>query len=206
MDIKDYARIIKKNWIALITVIVVFVLATYLFTAQKAPTFEASATIEVVRSQELDQGKAPYYLYDSYYTGLAASSLSDNMLGWLSSASTVGEVFQGAGYEIPSGDSKTLAKVFTAKKKLATSAVVDVSYTSTDQVKAGKLIGQATQVLKEKIDQYNQVDSAANFNSIVSAPVVIEVPKTYTINLLIAAFVGVLVGLSYAFVRESLTK
>lgn len=204
MDIKDYARIIKNNWIILVGVIVVFVLFTYLFTLKKAPNYEASATIEVVRSQNLSQNNAPYYLYDNYYTGLAASSLSDNMLSWLSSASTVGEVFDRAGYQIPSGDSKTLAKVFTARKKLATSAVLEVSYASTDKIKAQKLIGQATEVLKEKIDQYNKVDSSADFNSIVSDPAVTEIPKTYTINLLIAAFVGILVGLSYAFLRESL--
>lgn len=206
MDIKDYAAIIKKNWFLLLGIIVVFVIATYLFTAKKATTYESSATIEVVRSQQQDQSKVIYYQYDNYYSGLAASSLSDNMLGWLSSPSTVAEIFKGAGYPVPSGDSKTLAKVFTAKKKLATSAVVDISYTSTDQEKAKKLVKGAANVLEEKIQQYNKVDTSADFNSIAGEPVVVEIPKTYTINVLIAIFTALFVGLSFVFLRESLRK
>ncbi len=206
MDIKDYAAIIKKNGVLLIGIVLVFIITTYLFTANKAATFESSATLEVVRSQQQDQLKVSYYQYDSYYSGLAASSLSDNMLGWLSSSSTVAEVFKDAGYPLPSGDAKTLAKVFTAKKKLATSAVIDISYTSTDQEKAKKLVKGAVIVLEDKVQQYNKVDTSADFNSISGEPVVVEIPKTYTINVLIAIFAALFVGLSFIFLRESLRK
>lgn len=206
MDIKDYAEIIKKNLWIIISIVIVFMLATLVFTLRKAPDFQATATMEVIRTQNQNQSKVSYYQYDNYYSGLAANSLSDNMLGWIASPSTVADVFKKTNYPLPSGDLKSLAKIFTAKKHQAISSVVDVSYDSSDKTKAKILVQAATDILREKIDQYNSVDQSTDFNSIVNNPVVVEAPKTYTLNLLIAAFAGLLIGLSFAFVREALRK
>jgi len=206
MEIKDYVRIIKNNIWAILIIIVIFVGMTLIFTAKKAVSYDASSTIEVVRAQSQDQSKVPYYQYDNYYSGLAAGSLSDNMIGWIASPSTVAEIFAKANYPLPSSDLKTLSKTFTARKSLSTSAVVTITYSSTDKEKAAALVSESSSILKEKIQQYNKVDTSANFNSIVGNTVVIEAPKNYTINLLLAAFVGILISLSYAFLKESLRK
>jgi capsular polysaccharide biosynthesis protein len=206
MDLKDYVAILRKNWIFLLVIIIVFGLVAYLFTWKKPITYTATNTIEVAKATQKQQS-LPYYEYDNYYTNLSANSISDNMVGWLSSPATVTEIYQKANLELPKGiNVSDLGKTFTAKKKVSTTAVVDISLSSSDSNQASELVSSATSVLKDKVEQYNQSSDTGDFHVIMSSPVVIQDTKSFGINIAIAAFAGLLIGLAVAFGRESLKK
>ncbi len=203
MDLKSYLKILGKNWILIVLIIVLFVGTTALLTARQPLTYSASSSIDISRA-ERNQASVNYYQYDNYYSNLSANSISDNAVGWVSSPSIVAEIYKKAGIKLPKGDLKSLGKIFTAKKKTATAPVIDISYTSENPEQSSNLINAAANVLKEKVEDYNKSSDSGTFQVNTTAPVVIENEKPYAINLFIAAFAGLLVSLGVAFSREAL--
>jgi len=206
MELTEYYRIIKKNlWLIIITV-VVFVAAAWIITQGGAAKYQAGVSLDVAGAPTQRQTEVPYYQYDNYYAALAASAVSDNAIGWLSSPAGVAEVFKGAGYDLPTGDLRTLGKTFTTKKKLANSAVIDIGYTSDSTDKSERLIREAAHILKSKIEATSQSGATAKFIVSVSDPVVITEKKQVALNALIAALVGLFISLGVVFTRHQLKK
>lgn len=206
MDIRDYYEIIKKNIAYILLITIVFAAVAMIATIRKAPVFQSSATIEITKSAGNSQANVPYYQYDNYYSVQAASALSDNIIGLANGPATVAEIFQKSGYDLPTGDLKALSKVFTAKKYVTTSGVIELSYSSENQQMAKDLINAATSVLKDKISQYNTTDNNGKFAILTGSPVIIEAPKATALNTVIAAFVGLFVSLGLVFFREALKR
>ena len=206
MEFADYIRIVKKNLLMIVVVTVLFGLAAGIVTARQDTSYQASTSIEIARLQSVDQNKVGYFQYDDFYATQVATTFSDNVVGWLASPAMVAEIFQKAGYDLPSGNLKDLGKVFTAKKNVATSTVIVVNYFSTDYNKSEKLIATAAQVLKTKIEGYNSSASSAKFSVDVTTPVVIASPKPTALNTVIAAVVGLFISFGVAFLGESLKK
>jgi len=116
MEFADYIRIVKKNLLMIVVVTVLFGLAAGIVTARQDTSYQASTSIEIARLQSVDQNKVGYFQYDDFYATQVATTFSDNVVGWLASPAMVAEIFQKAGYDLPSGNLKDLGKVFTAKK------------------------------------------------------------------------------------------
>ena len=132
MEVKDYIRFLSKNYIAVIIITLTFALITYLITIAQPNTYQSSASLEVIKLETKPQSETPYFQYDNYYSYQAASAASDNLIGWIESAATVAQVYNKAGYQIPSANIKDLSKTFTATKTVGTSAIVSISYSSKD--------------------------------------------------------------------------
>ncbi|MDH4358623.1 MAG: Wzz/FepE/Etk N-terminal domain-containing protein [Candidatus Berkelbacteria bacterium] len=203
MELKDYVQIIKKNLIMIIVVAAILGLAAYFVTLRQEPTYNSTIGIEITREQTAKQAEVPYYLYDNYYATQVATTLSDNIIGWLSAPSFVSEILTKAGYEAPSGSLREISKTFTAKKKISTSSVVDISYSSTDSQKAEKIIQTAASLLRDKTEALNSAKEAAKYVTSVSTPVVITTPKPLLLNTLIGVLVGLFLSVGYAFLKNS---
>jgi capsular polysaccharide biosynthesis protein len=206
MEITDYIAMIKKNIVVFVVFIVLFGGLTCYFTATAKPVYQTSVAIDIIRHQSQRQTDVNYFQYDNYYNTQAAGAVSNNVAGWLSSAAVVSEIFTSAGYERPVGSIKDIGKIFTAKKKVADSSVIDVSYSSEDSVKAEKLIRRLGEIVKTKVAEYNETDSSGTFEVFVSEPVVVESPKATALNSIIAAIIGLFLAFSYASIKESLIK
>jgi len=203
MELKDYIRIIKKNLIVIVAVTVVFGLVAYLATARQKPVYNSTIGIEITREQAAKQADTPYYQFDNYYATQAATALSDNVIGWLAAPSFVSEIFNKAGYETPPGSLRELSKIFTARKKISNSSVIDISYSSTNSQKAEKIIKTAAGMIKDKTDALNSSQDTAKYITSVSTPVVITSPKPLLLNTLIGVFVGLFLTIGYAFIKNS---
>jgi capsular polysaccharide biosynthesis protein len=206
MEIKEYLQILKRNLLFLTLILVVFVGVAWTMTEIKATNYRGSSAFEIIRVPSLKQSDVSYFQFDNFYASQVASSVSDNMIGWLASASTVSDIYQRAGYDVPDTSLKALSSTFTATKKKDTAAVVDISYSSTDKEKATRLIKSATETLKSKVSNYNEVDSSAVLITKSSDPVVIPEPKATMVNSLIAGFIGLVVALGLISIREALKK
>ncbi|MCX6809370.1 MAG: Wzz/FepE/Etk N-terminal domain-containing protein [Candidatus Berkelbacteria bacterium] len=206
MDIKDYINMLKKNAVFILIITAVFALIAAMFTSSKPFSYQASTAIEISRFQSQKQSDVAYFQFDNFYAAEVAAAVSDNMIGFLSTASTVEQIYQRAGYEVPTSDLKGLGKTFTVKKKISTSAVIDVSYADKDQAKAGALIKTAADVIKTKVEQYNKNDSSAFFVANSDSPVIVKAPKPIAINAIIAGFIGLVLSWGIASIREALKK
>ena len=203
MEIGDYFKIIKKNLPAIFLIPIVFAVITLVVTWQSPFSYQSSSAIEITRYQTQKQDEVNYFLYDNYYNTQVATTFSDNVVGWVSTPSTVAETFREAGLALPRVSLRELGKTFTAKKKVDKASVVDLSYTSNNPEKAEKLMQTLTGVLKNKVEKYNSTDSSAKFVVTTANPVVIASPKLYTLNTIIAVFVGLFISLGYLFLKES---
>lgn len=206
MEISDYLTMIKKNISVFVLMIILFGGLTGYFTATQKPVYQTSIAVDITRHQSQKQTDVDYFQYDNYYNTQAAGAISNNIAGWFSSASVVSEIFVSAGYEKPEGSLKDISKIFTAKKKVADSSVIDISYSSDDATKAGVLIKKAGEIVRSKVAEYNKTDSSGSFDVFVSEPVVVETPKMTALNSIVAAIVGLFLAFSYASIKESLKK
>lgn len=204
MEIKDYYLILKRNLLILIVITLLFGVVAYLFTSFQKPTYQSSIAIEISRIPALSQSQVDYYQFDNYYTSTVAAQLATNISDWIISPSTVTEVFQKAGYPLPTSDLKGLTKVFTVSKKQESSSVITASYSSLDQSQAEKVIAAAGEAVKENIDEYNKTESAGKFLARASDPVVIANPKKTVLNTVIALFLGFVISLGIISLKEAL--
>lgn len=203
MEVKDYFKVITKNLWVIILITAVFAIAAYVVASRKPLSYQASTAISVTKQSETSAKE--FYTFDNYYTIQAASVLSDSLVGLFASPSFVFETFQKAGYDLPSIDLKSLAKLFTAKKQVATSAVITVNYSDNDELKATKIIKTATSGIETYVES-SYSGKTGNFEITATEPVVVPAPKTTGVNTFIAAFVGLFVSLGIVFVKESLSK
>jgi len=206
MEFHDYYALLKKNLAVLVTTTLLFGVVAAIFTIKQKTTYQTSMTIDISRHQNQKQSDVNYFQYDNYYTSQVASALADNATSWLSSPSIVSSIFTKAGYEAPEGSLKDMAKIFTAKKKVASSSAIDLSYVSDDKQKSETLIKQAGETVSDRVSNYNKTDTSGKFETYLSDPIIVETPKSVTLNTIIAALIGLFLALSFAVVKESLKK
>jgi capsular polysaccharide biosynthesis protein len=205
MEVRDYIKFLSRNYVIVITTTLIFAIVTYAVTVMQPDTYQSSASLEAIRSEAKPQSEVPYFQYDNYYSYQAASAASDNLIGWIESASTVAQIYDKAGYQKPSANIKDLSKTFTATKTVGTSAVVSISYSSKDREQAEKMVSTATEVLKEKVEAYNKSsDQSQNiFSAQYSEPVTVVAPKMEMLNVAIATFIGLLVAIGTVSIKEA---
>lgn len=206
MEVRDYINILKRNLALIIIATVIFAALALVMTLRQKTTYQSSISIAISSLQATKQSDLPYYQYDNYYATQVATTLSDNVVGWMSSPSMVAEIYQAAGYPLPSGNLRELGKIFTAKKKVATATVIDIGYSSTDDQQSEKLMSATADVLKKQIESNNSANESAKFKADATTPVVIIAPKPYALNIVIAALVGLFISVGVAFLGESLKK
>ncbi len=204
MEVKDYIRFLSKNYIVVIIITLTFALITYLITIAQPNTYQSSASLEVIKLETKPQSETPYFQYDNYYSYQAASAASDNLIGWIESAATVAQVYNKAGYQIPSANIKDLSKTFTATKTVGTSAIVSISYSSKDKKQAEDMVSTATEILKEKVEAYNKSSDQKMFSAQYSEPVTVVAPKMEILNVVIATFIGILAAIGTISIREAI--
>jgi len=204
MDIQDYVKFLSKNYLMIVLITFIFAGVTYIVSITKPPIYQSSASLEVSRFEKKSQSEVPYFQYDNYYSYQTASAISDNLIGWIMSAATVAEVHERAGYSVPNISLKDLAKTFTAVKAVETSAVISISYSAHDKDKSVKMVSTATEVLKDKVENYNSVSDQNVFSVQSSSPFTVIAPKMEVLNTIIAAFIGFLLAIGTASIREAI--
>lgn len=204
MEVRDYIKFLSKNCLMIFLITLAFAAVTYIVSVTKPPTYQSSASLEVSRFEKKSQGEVSYFQYDNYYSYQTASAASDNLIGWIMSAATVAEIYEKAGYSVPNTSLKDLAKTFTAVKVVGTSAVVSISYSAQDKDKSIKIVSTATDVLKGKVENYNNVSDQNVFSVQSSDPFTVIAPKMEVLNTIIAVFIGLLLAIGTASVREAI--
>jgi len=203
MELKDYVKIItKRSWI-LVAAIAIVMIGVYYYTTKQVTTYDSSAYLYItVKSDKLVN--ADYYEYDNYYAQSANNLLADTMLAWLQDPSFVYQIFDSAKLSVPDVNISDISKLITTKKKPG--GVVQITYNSPDKELSENVVKSAVNFAKIKTGEW--VKSGMLNNVFVdSSNTVASVHKVdMLLNMLIALFSGIVLGLIFVFLTDYFSK
>lgn len=204
-EFQNFFEIIQKRIGILILTVIVLTLATYFLTVKQSPTFQATATIVISRKSVVDQTKVSYYIYDNYYAIQASGLLTDTILSWLTSASTVVEIYQKAEVPVPEKNASKLSKIFKSKKQGLTSNVAELSLSGRNKDEVNKLMQTALVIVGEKAPQLGQT-STNPFEISTFGPQILTLKPPLLLNTLIAFIASIFLGLFFISLSEYFSK
>lgn len=196
MELRDYLKIISKRIWLFISVVVVVLAGTYIFTITQPVTYDGSTLLNVVVKKSAD-AQSNYYDYDNYYAIQGSSLFADTIVAWLGDPSNVYDIYSLAGLSKPDISSKNLSKLITAQKKPPASVIVN--FNSTDKDKVEKLMNAINEFVVNKTGTWSKEGLMENLHVDYSAPVVIEHKPSILTNMLIGLAAGIVLGLALVF-------
>lgn len=194
MELRDYLAIIGRRMLLFLSVIILVTAGFIVYAAGKPTTFEAVASMSVVKDAQAGTTAGADYRYDTYYTLEATALLAEVVSGWLAEPNVVAEIYNKAGVAVPAGDVTRLGNQITTK--LLTGASVSVVTEGATADEAAKLAENATGFVQERI---SQLETDGNFGAIhlfATAPI----SQAQTSSVLVTGIVGFLVGLVLALI------
>lgn len=192
MSNKIFWFTILHNLKIIISLIIIAVLAGYIFTITRPTSYEASTLLILHKKPEPQEKRTDFYQYDNYYAIQAAGLEADNLSVIIASPSAVKEIYEKAEISLPVIALKKLAKTFKTKKVLAIN-VLDIFIEKPSEQEAKLLVKTAAEVLREKTDP--------KFNVEISEPIAKKVKGNLTLNTVVAGLIGLIVALLFVFGR-----
>lgn len=200
MDLKEYLKLIKKNYRLIITVCAITGISTFLFSMLRPVKYDVSQSLFINKngSQETEDFK-----FDGYYAFEAANTLSDSIGEWLKSPQVVNEIYAKSGIDPAFRNIKSYSKKFKAKKMSA--EFVEVKFESKNVNEANKIAGAIVEIVNSKMTSIKDTSSGeVSFSISGSAPVIVENKLDALFNFLIGIASGLLLGAFIAMSREYL--
>jgi len=192
MELREYFKIIGKYGKLFWAVVIITIVATFLFTKMQPKSFLAATTLTVNKTSAIKQSQINYYIFDNYYNVQSSGLFSQIVVSWLSSPAVVNDIYTKAGLPLPNVSQAKLAKIFKAIREEP--ATVNVSINDSNRDEAEKLVNAAAAVVQEKTNELGQSDSENVYDIVKFTPVVTETTQNLWLNLLIGAVAGLILG------------
>lgn len=203
MELRDYIKIIGKNFWVFIIIVVLSAVFAFGFTKTRPTTYTSSTTFTVNKGSVLKQSQSNYYLFDNYYNVQSAALFSQIVQLWFESPALVTEVYQKAGITLPDVSQKELGKTFKAVRDEP--AIINVSVSGPDKDQLQKLMNSAYTVLQAKTNELGSNDTSfyqlAKFEPVVTKDQPSLLLNT-AIGLISGIILGVLITLAIAYFKE----
>ncbi|MBI3495237.1 hypothetical protein HY065_01270, partial [Candidatus Berkelbacteria bacterium] len=166
MELKDYIRIITKNYLLIAIITVLIMLATYFVTKNQPPSFDGAVTFTVINSERFPPNQ---YGYDYYFTIQSASLLADTIDGWFGSPGFVKQVYDTAQVNFPATDTKSAARLFKSIKEIEKSTVVTVSIKTDKAEETSRLVTAASTVVTQEIERLKKSQKIPDTFTIIAS-------------------------------------
>ena len=206
MELRAYAKVLARRWMALLTIPLVAVVVISIFEMNRETQYTASARVSVSR---LSEGTTSVdYEFDDYYDLLASDFILDDTVEVVR-----GNVFAAAVAERLAGqniivDSAALSDALNASRE---HRILTIQYTSSEHGLAVVVANVASIELRENFQNYIGLEGEPLPMTIrpVDVPVGAEsddlrVRLTYVLALLVAGGLGFLLALSLEYFDQSL--
>lgn len=193
MELKDYLRVMRVRWIAIVAFTLVGLALASAYTFSETPLYQAKSQLFVSvkagsSASELFQGNAFAEARITSYVSLATSS----------------RVLEAVARELNiSGGTQALAGKVSASSPAGT-VLIDLTATDPDPQQAVKIANTSA---KQLITAVYAVEDTSFVNlSVFEEATVPSSPSSPTVpvNLVLGALLGLLLGLGYVFLREVL--
>lgn len=198
MELKEYIKIIKKNYKLVLAVAVITGLSAFLFSVAQPIKYEASLSLFVNKdkTQETDDFK-----YDGYYALQAGEMIIGSIVEWLKSPEVVNSIYQKAEIEHNFKNIKSYTKKFTVKKMSA--QYVEVKFKMNNKEDAEKISSAIVEVIKSKVKNLEEnSEQEVSFLVENEKPVIVESKPDALLNLIIGLVSGFTLGIFVVFGKE----
>ena len=201
MELKEYIKIIRKNFKLILSMAIITGISAFLFSVIQPLKYEVSLSLFVNKdkTQETDDFK-----YDGYYALQAGEIITNSVVEWLKSPEIVNSIYQKAGVAYDFKNIKSYTKKFTAKKMSA--QYVEVKFKTNNEENAEKISSAVVEVIKSKVKNLGE-NSEQELSFLVEneKPVIIESRPNAFLNLIIGLVSGFVLGIFIVFGKEYLS-
>jgi len=201
MDLKEYFRLIRKNYKLIITVCIITGISTFLFSILRPVKYDVSQSLFISKS---DSQETSDFKFDGYYALEAADTLSDSIGEWLKSPEVVNDIYAKSGIDPSFKNIKSYSKKFQAKKLSA--EFVEVKFESGNVNEANKIAGAIVEVVNSKTRSLKDASNGeVSFSVSGNTPVIVENKLDALLNFVIGIISGLVLGIFIALSREYLS-
>lgn len=202
MELKEYCEILKKNISVVIYATVITVIAVYAWSVKQSETYSTSLLLNIGR---IETQSTADYRFDQFYRIQADDKFSDTVSEWLKMPGVVQEISGKAGLKSDGKSLRQLAKTFNADKM--SSQIIEVRFSPASPEEAEKISGAIASVISEKTKALNADARDPNwFKADPSNLITAKNVQDLRINLSVAALVGLVFGIFFAFVKHYISE
>jgi len=198
MELKEYIKIIRKNFKLILGVAIITGISAFLFSITQPIKYEASLSLFINKdkTQETDDFK-----YDGYYALQAGEMITGSIVEWLKSPEVVSSIYQKAEVEHSFKNIKSYTKKFAVKKMSAQYVEVKLKMNNKEDVE--KISLAIVEVIKSRIKNLGE-NSEQELTFLIESgkPVIVETRPDAILNLIIGLVSGFALGIFVVFGRE----
>lgn len=205
MELREYIDIFRKSKALIIVGTLLIIAVSVIVIGFSKAKYDTSVTFTVDKTMVAQQSVTPYYQFDGYYTQQSSGFFADTVMNWLQSPSVVSDIYSQAGLSTPKvRNVSQLSKIFTVKKYPP--ATLGITLTSDDPDQAKKLLTASADVLKKLTDETNTSNTTEMFILRSSKPVSSEIKPFWTLDIIVAAVLGLIVTTFIALLNHYMKK
>lgn len=200
MELRDYIRIITKQWPLVAIITIVLAAGSYFYTARQPASVDGSVTFTVVNSERFPKDQ---YGYDYYFTIQASALLGETVAGWFGSPGFVAKIYNDAHVAMPVSTTRAAGRLFRPNKDTEHSTVVNVSVKTDKRNETENLIKSAAKMVTTEVESLKAAGKIApTFSIVTTEPLILEDKAKPAINGAIALLVGIILGSLVAVGRQ----
>ncbi len=202
MELKEYFKIAKKNVSILIYAVIIAVVAVYIWSIKQSETYSTSLLLNIGR---IETQSTSDYRYDQFYRIQADDKFSETVSEWLKMPGVAQEILSKAGSNSGSKSLRQLAKTFSADKM--SPQIIEVRFSPASPDEAGKISSAIASVISDRTKALNADARDPNWFKVdPSNLITAKNTQDLRINLFIAALVGLILGIFFAFVKHYISE
>ena len=198
MELKEYLKIVKKNFKLIIIIGIITAVSAFVFSVAQPIEYETSLSLTIAKdkTQTTDDFK-----YDGYYALQSSEIMANSIEQWLKSPETVNAIYRRAQVDSEFKNIKSYTKKFIAKKM--SSQYVEVKFKSSATEEAKKISTATTEIINAKVEKLKE-SSEQEISFLVSSenPVIVESRPDAILNLIIGLISGMALGVFVVFLRR----
>ena len=184
MELKEYLQIIKKNLNLFIAVIVLIILAAFVFFAFRPVSYSTSLTLNITRKGVQN---TPDYKYDNFYRLQADDKFAETIVEWLKSPWMEENIYKDAGINTSDFSLKRLTSSVMPEKR--SSQVVAVNFSAPSQKVAQNIATAISKNISQSAENLNKDQNDTAWFEVVSENPVIKINEISPV-LVLAIFLG----------------
>lgn len=202
MELKEYFKIAKKNVSILIYAVIIAVVAVYIWSIKQSETYSTSLLLNIGR---IETQSTSDYRYDQFYRIQADDKFSETVSEWLKMPGVAQEILSKAGSNSGSKSLRQLAKTFSADKM--SPQIIEVRFSPASPDEAGKISSAIASVISDRTKALNADARDPNWFKVdPSNLITAKNTQDLRINLFIAALVGLILEIFFAFVKHYISE
>lgn len=202
MELKDYIRIVLKNWYFFIAVILVLIVNEMLSYQSNPVSYQGSTTFIVGNSSVQEESVLDY---DNYYNVLGSGAVADILDSMITSPNTISRIYNDANVNMEVADLSKISKLIKTSKTTPTSSVIVAKVENSSKQNTEKILNSTNKIIKQDFGELISKKAVSeDFILVPSEIYVSEIRKNYMLEMIIAIVAGFIIASGLVFLKDAL--